>query len=270
MTLCIAAILMGENSIALVSDQLVSNGFTSAEGFHKDYLLEWGRWVALCTAKEARRVPMLMEAMKNHLHAVDGFIGKQEIIKAYQDAHREQIALMCGARLSKIGFTSLDDFLQRGYDILRDVIFENILNELNQLDLGITLLIAGFDATAEPTLLEASNGEVFVPPLGFHAIGEGAWIAEAILNQLPSRWLYEDAESNLYRLCSAKFAAEKMQSGSVGKDTTVVLIHHDGKHSVMWEDDVLGLRDIWESHLLDRPPNRAVEWIKAKMRLMDF
>src|SRR5438105_983687 len=67
MTLCIAAILKGENSIALVSDQLVSNGFTSAEGFRKDYLLEWGRWVALCEAKEARRVPMLMEAMEKQL-----------------------------------------------------------------------------------------------------------------------------------------------------------------------------------------------------------
>jgi hypothetical protein len=170
MTVCIAAILQG-NTIAFVTDQMVSNEFIAAEGFRKHYHLDSElRWLAMCEAKDARRVPALMEAIQRDLGP--GIKSFQEVDIACTSAYRSELEKMCDAKLSRRGFT-LRSFIDQGHEKLGDGLFETILEEINQTDLGIRLLIGGFDGLT-PRLMEISGGEVFIPPLNFHVIGEGS------------------------------------------------------------------------------------------------
>ncbi|MEK6371901.1 MAG: hypothetical protein AABO58_04320 [Acidobacteriota bacterium] len=264
MTVCIAAILTQNNSIALVTDQLVSDTLVSVEGFRKHYFLDNNyKWIALCEATEARR-PRLMEAIQKQLDSAPGLKDKEDVIRACTAAYRSETERMHDARLSRIGYT-LKTFLECGHEQLGDGIFETMLNELDGLDLGVRLLVAGFDSTGRPTLLEVSRGgEAFVPPVGYHAIGEGSWIVDAALSQFSSGWLSLDAYANVYKLCAAKFASEKVHSGSVGKDTMVLMLASNGELSFMWRMDVPELKQVWEGSLYEVPP-RALEILRSKL-----
>ncbi|MGH9422747.1 MAG: hypothetical protein ACRD3J_22430, partial [Thermoanaerobaculia bacterium] len=181
MTVCIAAILEGP-ALAFVMDRLVSNEFMATEGFRKHYVLDSeGCWLAMCEARDARRVPALMEAIQGNLGS--GPKSKQEVSDACISAYRSEREKLHDAKLSRRGFT-LRSFIEQGHDKLGDGLFETILEEVNQTDLGIRLLIGGFDGLT-PSLMEVNDGEVFIPPLDFHAIGEGSWVVEALFNQLP-------------------------------------------------------------------------------------
>jgi hypothetical protein len=267
MTVCIAAILQG-NTIAFVTDQMVSNEFVAAEGFRKHYHLDSElRWLAMCEAQDVRRVPALIAAIQRDLGT--GTKSMQEVSSACASAYRSELERMCDAKLSKRGFT-LRTFIDTGHEKLGDGLFETILEEINQTDLGIRLLIGGFDGLM-PRLMEINGGEVFIPPLNFHVIGEGAWVVEALLNHLPAHWLYMDYEPTIYRLCAAKFAAETMRS--VGKDTTVLTLHentHSGRDrmggvSFMYTNEVAKLREVWEGNLLASPPDAGLEIIRANL-----
>jgi hypothetical protein len=265
MTVCIAATLLRDNTIAIVTDQLISDGFVSAEGFKKHFFLHYPDWIAVCEAKEARRVPRLIDAICQKLGSAGGMVSlESDVMEACTSAYRAEVERLCDARLSKLGFT-LQTFRDEGQAKLGDGIFETVLNELKATNLGITLLVAGFGISAAPMLLEVSDGEVFESPLGFHAIGEGAWVAEAMLNQLPSNWLYDDPRFNIYRLCAAKFAAERTASGSVGRDTTVITVGVNSNLSYMDRDATAELRRVWEANLAARPPDEAVELIETRL-----
>jgi hypothetical protein len=143
--------------------------------------------------------------------------------------------------LAAYGLT-FDNYRDEGPKLGPDV-FSRILYSLQEQDLGLKLLIAGYG--------EKGNGHIFTVEkrglsqhfdAGAWAIGSGdiAAIGYLFSSQIN---IMKDADEVFYHVCCAKFAAET--SPGVGEKTTIAVLKKDGSRKIFDDDDIRDIRREW-------------------------
>lgn len=184
---------------------------------------------------------------------------KRMCAEAYQAERSEQIT----DRFLSTYQMSLEEFRREGYQSLGPVVFAEINNEIRNFNLGMTLLICGFDFKGFPHIFEVHDpGEVIDHDyIGYAAIGSGMPMA---LSVLAARSIKRLSWSDLlYRACEAKFTSET--ATGVGKATLVMLRPSNGIDIILPTAHIEKLRTIWETQRAIPPPSEAIKIIKNGM-----
>lgn len=264
MTVCLAAILYPSQTIAFVSDQMISFGdVTTQEGIQKIAPLDdAGRWYAMFAGSMPRFQPLIREIRK-HLGEPSSPISVERIAAACAAGYDIGIEQMANNQLRSTGFTR-ESFMESGQSLLPDCVFQSTWNEIKSMSLGVELLVGGFDEKSDAQLLRVSeNGEVEeLTSIAYSVIGYGRDAASAVLNALPDRWHWNGVESGVYNLCVAKFTAERPPF--VGKRTSVLTIQHTSRAAFMVGNEIEDIRKIWE-HQQIHPPETALSTIRANL-----
>lgn len=154
MTVCIAAILPKLRKIVLVSDELISFGWTSAEGRLKlETLGPNERWNVMFSATDARRVPALIQSIRD---ALDEKESAKDVIAACKAGYRDQFGELFDTRIGKFGLTR-KEFEKKGRAYFGAAGLADLSEEFAKKDLGIDLLVAGFDEKHDMLLFEVSG-----------------------------------------------------------------------------------------------------------------
>jgi hypothetical protein len=141
------------------------------------------------------------------------------------------------------------DFVQKGREWFGETRFQEFVDQITRIDLGIELLVAGLDGYAESHLFSVSARGVVTPTaLRYHAIGSGAFAALGSLYQL-AYFPSPEIDETVYRTCAAKFSAENVPS--VGDSTYALIIEPmSGVWTLVSEID--HIRETWRKN--GQPP----------------
>jgi hypothetical protein len=122
-------------------------------------------------------------------------------------------------------------------------IYSRILFDLREFDLGLTLLVAGFDENMACVFKVEGRGIAHNYQCPW-AIGSGEHAALGYLFATQTN-TFCDADEMLYRVCCAKFSAET--SPGVGKETKIVMMRKGDEQEVLNEDDIKPIREDWKN-----------------------
>jgi 20S proteasome alpha/beta subunit len=155
---------------------------------------------------------------------------------------------------------SYDDLLSFGKDKLPPDLYREILIRVSEITVGCSCIIAGFDKISSHFILETDEKcRVFVRD-DFSTIGEGAFLAQAVLLQrghISSR----DLGETVYIVYEAKRYAEKVTS--VGPSTTLRVIRPDGTNrKIIIDDDDKDFGDAFKKFGPQRINNSVSELVK--------
>lgn len=167
--------------------------------------------------------------------------------------------------LLNLGVTR-DAFIQNGRESLGEVRFNNILDQIDAIDLDIELLVVGLDAVAQKQIFAVSpHGAVTRAVLPYHAIGSGAYLALGTMYQL-AHFPQMDTAENVYRACTAKFAAES--APGVGRETYAMVIEPlTGAWTLIMNTDEL--RELWRIKGQPPVPPAATRLIKRDLKILE-
>jgi hypothetical protein len=158
-----------------------------------------------------------------------------------------------------------EEFLQHGLERLGEAIFTRKLYEMDQMGLGMQLLIAGFDDASVPHIMSCDSfGRVTLhDALSFHAIGAGDFAALGSLHRNDKFRFSGDIEHIAHRLMEAKYCAETCTA--VGKQRTIVVaFFSDGKIRFTFSD-IDAVRDAWEWQRQQEPEGEVLEAITSAL-----
>jgi hypothetical protein len=265
-TVCIAAICPAIKKLVFVSDSLLSWDHTSAEGARKmDLLCHDGPWIAMF-AGPAGYFLSLTDRITKSLTA--GPQTLDQMMSACEGAHAALRIKRVETEILAPYNITLGQFVESGLKWFGESRFNALASEIKFLssDIGIELLVAGFDSDGIPRMFEvARNGVVTrIDQLNYNAIGSGSFIALTSLH--PIGWFAYDRELGaiLYRLLAAKFAAESA-SGVGDKHTTAVVVSRDyaGVDRFVPSSIIKKAHKIWEKAVQAPPPKNIVLTIKG-------
>jgi hypothetical protein len=272
-TIGIAALNIYDGCFVTVSDRRLSyDDLVEAtdDGVNKT----WGlgpTWGALYAANDITPVAPLMTGINKRLdpHRGGGLTAKvveEAAREAYHDIVCDQIVTKY---LSRFGLRDLAEFRHRGLKQFGRAVFKEICDRIDKFDLGVSLLIFGFEEAdgVEGASLNSHLFEVSNPGLihdhnayGFWTIGSGYLQALAALSGRGTRQ-FQDVSETVYRLCEAKFCAET----TVGKATTVWVHFQDGRIRQFHDDEIDRMREIWAT-LRNQPiPSEARRIIQKRL-----
>jgi hypothetical protein len=184
---------------------------------------------------------------------------KDAITEAY-NATAEEIIFHRFVR--RYGFSSLSDFRASAFKQLGEKVTSRISDKVENFDLGMELLVYGFDETNCARFLHIHNNDVADQSVvNAWAIGTGTFLA---LGDMHSKaWPDQSMESLVYRACEAKFCAE--YADAVGKNTSVYIWYPSGRFSNIDAKLINQLRVIWEASRWAPIPNDAADAIRASL-----
>ena len=147
---------------------------------------------------------------------------------------------------------------------LGDANFDNLKYQIENFDLGVELLIAGFDKHLVPHIFSLCdhNPVQYHDAIGFHAIGIGSISAMGMLYNTRNIWA--DAAEAVYRALEAKFTSEP--APGVGKDTFAVIIGPEGQNAVFTADKTAEIKKMWEKFGKPQLPKRIVEAVAEEIK----
>jgi hypothetical protein len=119
--------------------------------------------------------------------------------------------------------------------------YSRLLYDLRELDLGLTLLVAGFDDKV-PCVFKIEGKGIARNYQCPWAIGSGEQAALGYLFATQTN-IFSEEDEVFYRVCCAKFAAET--SPGVGKQTMVVRMKKDEEQVLFVDDDIKSIREDW-------------------------
>jgi hypothetical protein len=153
--------------------------------------------------------------------------------------------------LSKFGYKNVSEFRRRGLGEFGKDIFGEIINSINNFDLGIEFIIYGYDKQKMAHIFCLENPGLITNHhiARFAVIGSGSYMARASLHR---KDLLADINSIIYRLLEAKFSAET--ASGVGESTTVILLNEDGKNTVLPKATIRKIREIWKREITSPDP----------------
>lgn len=160
--------------------------------------------------------------------------------------------------LSRWGYKDVADFRKNAFADMGKDLYGDYAIELAKFDLGLELLVYGFDGGTAHLFEVANPGKAISHNLrGFVAIGSGSILALAALNRkaVPSQ-----LPEVVYRLLDAKFASETARD--VGKKTYVITMSSDGKFGIMSQPNVEEVRKVWEKAQKQPEPQEALDVIE--------
>jgi hypothetical protein len=177
----------------------------------------------------------------------------QKLREAYQTNRTTKIKDLF---LSSYGW-DLNCFMQYGRALLGQTQFDNLLYQVNQFDLGFSLLVGGFldvDAS-QPMFFQIDNPGAVTPVMltGYVAIGTGKTSALSYLDWKHQTW-HLSLQESLYNGIAAKSLAES--DLAVGPGTSVLIVERSGDHRFLVPDEIQQIKDIWLNEEASiRPPN---------------
>ncbi len=201
---------------------MLSSGWTSADSMSLKRLQVSRRWQAMFSAGDIAPIMPLIRRVRRYLE-YGSEENKAETLNAISTAfvhayQQEREAIINNTILGKVKL-NLDTFLQQGYAMLGPEIHGATYREIGSVKVDVEFLVYGFDEKNTAHLFIVRDpGEVRSLDIeGFGTIGSGWLLAYASLLSRPLP-LHRKGEM-IYRLCEAKFLAEKAQG--VGRETTV-------------------------------------------------
>jgi ATP-dependent protease HslVU (ClpYQ) peptidase subunit len=265
MTVCIGVLPRFSDKIVMVSDLLLSSDEASVDGgmLKSAAIAPLAEWYAMFAGNPAQFL-VVMDRVRELLGDVRNTrLSLSTVIRAVESAYAmEMLRIVESDVLQPYGLTR-KDFIRKGKNWLGEIRFNQIADQVEAVDLGVELLVAGMDAVAKTQLFYVSSqGKVRRVALPYHAIGSGAPIALGTLYSLPS-FPTSDLEETVYRACAAKFAAENVPS--VGESTHAIVI---SPLSHTWTSimDVDRLRELWHTRGQPPVPSGARTLIRRELR----
>lgn len=186
---------------------------------------------------------------------------REVIQRAYESEFHERFFR---EHLARFGYSDISDFRRNGFNELGKDLYGEYAIKLAKFDLGLELLVYGFDDIGLAYLYEVANPGIITSHnvREFAAIGSGAWMALAALNRkpiTPSVIVTSNIAEIVYRLLDAKFSSET--ASGVGRKTHVVIMGRGGKTGYLREEEIEKLRSIWEQHTRAPEPENALNLI---------
>ena len=226
MTIGIAAKSLIGSFIVSVSDMRLAlgNAIPGMDSLVKLRTLA-DRWEFLFAADDIGLVRPIAELARQRLRPFSDRADASHIIAAIESAYQTvRSNVIFNRYIRQYGYKSMDDFKEKpGFNA---EIISSLMREIDSFDLGVQLLVYGFDDKGHAHFLEVRNpGEAISrDDLDFWAIGSGFRMAMATLT---SRSTQSDTlEAMIYRCCEAKFVSEYAQD--VGKTTSVYVKDKEG------------------------------------------
>jgi hypothetical protein len=185
----------------------------------------------------------------------------EQISKAVQRAYENEFSeRFFREKLSRFGYDNIADFRSNGFLQMGKDLYHQYAMDLARFDLGLELLVYGFDSVGNHHIFEVGNpGKITSHSLRGHAaIGSGQMMALAALNRKPMAARLPEV---IYRLLDAKFSSETARD--VGKKTYVIVLHPSGHFEIMPQHEVEKVRDVWETVLKQREPQAALDIIQS-------
>lgn len=253
MTICIAATIRNK-WIVTASDQKVSMlGMVSGDALMDKIDPIHKSWCAMVSGDDITLASPIWDRARKKLGFETGHKTdppektleeiREAMICAYQEERESQVA----DRFLKPHNLSHADFL-KGRKLLGDYVFSDIWNKIDHFDMDrLTFLVAGFDQFKQAHIFTVENPGAYrsYDPIGFWAIGSGAFLAQASFFLSDVRNTSPSFEVLCYEVCAAKFTAEG--EGNVGKGTGVI-VYEVGKPPEVYDDDgISAIRRLWES-----------------------
>jgi len=223
-------------------------------------------WGFLFSTNEIGYINPIMEKAKFELEKFSGRRTLGQAKQVLQNAYREVRTDVIFARfLSQYGYSSMEEFREKpGFS---PEVIGGLMAEMDAFDLGVTLLLYGFDEHNWPHFVQIDNpGEAKDrDDFGYWAIGSGHRLALSALNQ--KRLRDHSIEEFIYRCCEAKFVAEF--DPSVGDATAVFIWYPDGTRAVLIKPDADKMREIYEQTRGDPIPAAAASHLTGRLEYWD-
>jgi hypothetical protein len=268
-TICLAASTIND-LIVTVSDRRIAWGddFGSGtpaddDGTLKTALIAKG-WGIMFAGDDLRPVPTLLADIKQRLEPTKGnqteIVVRAAVEASYRAAFEHRFV---AERLSRYGFSSMDDFRRDGLAVFGPKLLAKFSTEIGEFNFGIDLLVYGFDrethyAQAHIFLVENPGVVHDCDILGYGILGTGTDAALSTLLRKPfKRPTLTDA---IWRLCEAKFSAE--MAYAVGKKTNIWILGEDGIPESVSPAIMKALREVWDNEQRAGTPPEAVAVIK--------
>jgi len=202
----------------------------------------------------------LIEYFRTNEFKVDK-LSRTQLSDALKYAFEKEIKVRAEAEiLAPYGLT-FDNYRDEGPKLGSDT-FSRIIFALQEKDLGLNLLLAGFG--------ETGNGHIFtVEKRGLSQHFDGVWAIGSgdlgALGYLFSSQLgvLDSAEEVLYHVCCAKFSAET--SPGVGKKTILVVIKKDGSRKFVDDTSIEDIRKEWERRRKNKISDVRLQKIKETL-----
>jgi hypothetical protein len=233
--------------LVLIADQMVST-VTSSSLSHKMWALS-DSWYVMLAGTDVTYASNVLTASSQEIHNAQSPTAQDvaQIVKAsYYTRRKTQLEDLY---LRAYGL-SMDDFMRKGRQQLGPSLFETMKFQMDQYDLGFTLLVCGFPnpAASYPVFFEITNPGVVVPrmvPGNYAGIGSGAPNALSYLDWKKQGQTTSLAET-IYNGIAAKGLAESALG--VGKETMVTILEaaESFPQKALNEKQIQAIRTMWE------------------------
>jgi hypothetical protein len=184
--------------------------------------------------------------------------------KVYSTTLRTEFA---ARHLSQLGYKDVDDFRRTGLQELGKDTYDDLVKQLYKFDLGVELIIFGYNEFKNPSLFVVENPgrAVDLGWQGYAAVGSGFSLAMASLRHKP---MPDNLEHVIYRVLEAKFTSET--ASNVGKATLLRIINKDGVVRELQEDEIQKIRTAWEGVRSEPPPSEALDVLTDSRAVRDL
>jgi len=260
-TICIAAITGAGEHIVTASDRMISYDEFIPAG--DDATLKQRKiakaWGMMFAGTVSLFMPLLERILNNIDHESDCDLEQvQECVRnAYRSLFNERFS---SDYLSRYCISDIEMFRTCGLEQFGNERFSHICDKIDSFDLGIDLLVYGFDSNGKAHIFQASNpGRVTSHDLlGYGAVGSGCWMATA---SLVRKMMPYNLDATAYRLLDAKFSSET--APGVGRSTTLFSHDRSGKTKSIGYGSIDKIRRIWEDSLKTPEPEEALKMIST-------
>jgi hypothetical protein len=229
-----------------------------------------GKWFLAFAAEEIPRAMLLISKIRRSVNGLrseqrDMTLLMSNAANDYSDV-RDQV--FADTYLRSIGYRDLATFKQEGFKDLGKDEHQKHMMELHKFDLGVEMIIFGYDDQGAARMFELHNpgrpSEVTFRR--YAAVGSGRDLAWGSIAQRPLSLEWQDIA---YRLLGAKFVAENARD--VGKTTTAVVVAPDmgGAHEFS-ENEIEQVRQAWAREQSQPTPEAALGVITAHAVMKDI
>lgn len=262
MTVGIAAITKDKRYIVVASDRMLSSGgiIQGADDATMKMSAMAKAWGATFAAQDANLFDPILSAVMDNLGNLKVHHRYERVSDAFTSAYRSTFdKTFTAQKLSRLGYSSIEDFRAKGREELGDAAFRDVLEQISKFDLSIVFLAYGFDDVGSPHIFEVCNPGVVHDRhlLNYAAIGSGIYMATAALRRRPP---VGSLESTIYRVLEAKFSSET--ASGVGRSTSILILDKEGETAFPEDDLIEHVRKEWEKTLHAPDPPSAIAAIQ--------
>jgi hypothetical protein len=145
----------------------------TAQTFDKFRPIKRG-WVALMAGKSTRALELVRE-YQGYLPSQD--ISDENAIEVVKIATHRRVAKLKNELVKLTLGVSYEHFRKEGFKQFGEKVFKETIDEVKKVDLGASVIVAGFTTSKHPILLVVNRGGFVTREEHFAAIGDGKIVA---------------------------------------------------------------------------------------------